>query len=122
MSLQVEKGPGGQATFNIEEYKRPKFMVEVAKPKQAAKLGEEVTVTGNASAYTGAAIGGAQVKWRVQREVQFPAWCWWGRYGFPPGRGASQNIAHGTTTTGSDGTFTIRFVAKPDLSVPGTHS
>ncbi|MEI7900512.1 MAG: alpha-2-macroglobulin family protein [bacterium] len=108
----------GQTSFNVEEYKRPKFQVELARPEQAAKLGAEAAVSGKATAYTGAAIGGAKVKWRVVREVRFPDWCWWGHYCFPPGRGGSQNIAHGTVTSGSDGTFTITFVAAPDLSVP----
>jgi RNA polymerase sigma factor (sigma-70 family) len=118
MTLQVIYGPSGYAYFNVEEYKRPKFQVELSKPKDAPKLGAEVTMPGKATAYTGAAIGGAKVKWRVVREVQFPHWCWWGRYFLPPNRGDSQNIAHGTTTTGADGSFTIKFEAKPDLSLP----
>ncbi len=108
----------GSATFNVEEYKRPKFQVELSRPKQAAKLGAGVTVPGKASAYTGAAIGGAKIKWRVVREVRFPDWCWWGRYCMPPNHGDSQNIAHGTATSGSDGAFTIAFLAAPDLSAP----
>jgi RNA polymerase sigma factor (sigma-70 family) len=118
MSLRVQDGPNGYASFNVEEYKRPKFQVELARPKEAAKLGEEITVPGKATAYTGAAIGGAKVQWRVVRNVQFPYWCWWGRYCLPPNRDASQNIAHGTAKTGSDGAFTVKFAALPDLSVP----
>jgi RNA polymerase sigma factor (sigma-70 family) len=118
MSLQVQNGPNGYASFNVEEYKRPKFQVELARPKEAAKLGAEITVPGKATAYTGAAIGGAKVQWRVVRNVQFPYWCWWGRYCLPPNRDASQNIAHGTAKTGSDGAFTVKFAALPDLSVP----
>jgi len=117
MMLVVENG-NGYACISVEEYKRPKFQVELSKPKDAPKLGAEVTMPGKATAYTGAAIGGAKVKWRVVREVQFPHWCWWGRYFLPPNRGDSQNIAHGSTTTGADGSFTIKFEAKPDLSVP----
>jgi hypothetical protein len=117
MTLQVESGPSGSTTFNVEEYKRPKFQVELARPKDAAKLGADVVVPGKATAYTGAAIGGAKVQWRVVREVRFPPWCWWGWYCLPPGRGASQNIAHGTALTGSDGAFTVTFTALPDLSV-----
>ncbi|MBM4164761.1 MAG: hypothetical protein FJ222_10040, partial [Lentisphaerae bacterium] len=117
MTLQVISGPPGSTAFNVEEYKRPKFQVELARPKDAAKLGAAVVVPGTATAYTGAAIGGAKVQWRVVREVRFPPWCWWGWYGLPPGRGASQNIAHGTALTGSDGTFAVTFTALPDLSV-----
>ncbi len=118
MSLQVESGPTGGTGFNVEEYKRPKFQVELERPTEAAKLGEPVTLSGKATAYTGAAIGGAQVKWRVVREVRFPPWCWWGRYWLPPGQEGSQNIAHGTAITENDGAFVVTFTARPDLSVP----
>jgi len=108
----------GSTSLNVEEYKRPKFRVELAPPKEAGKLGAEIAVPGKATAYTGAAIGGARIKWRVERNVQFPYWCWWGWYCLPPNRGASQNIAHGTATSGPDGSFDVKFSALPDLSVP----
>jgi hypothetical protein len=118
MTLIVHGGPHGSTRFNVEEYKRPKFQVELSKPKEANKLGAEVALTGKATAYTGAAIGGAKVKWRVVREVRFPDWCWWGGWWLPPGRDAAQNIAHGTATTAADGTFGIAFTALPDRAVP----
>ena len=73
---------------------------------------------GKATAYTGAAIDGAKVRYRVVREVRFPIWCWWGWRSFRPGREQSQEIAHGTAATRTDGTFTVEFIAKPDLSAP----
>ncbi|MFT5853559.1 MAG: hypothetical protein ACI8XO_000800 [Verrucomicrobiales bacterium] len=118
MSIRVSKGPGGSASFNVEEYKRPKFQVAVAAPEVAPKLGGEVVVTGTATAYTGAAINDAQVQYRVVREVRYPSWwrtCYWWR---PFPQTPSQEIEHGALTTGADGTFTIKFNAKPDLSVP----
>jgi RNA polymerase sigma factor (sigma-70 family) len=116
MYLQVDPGPQGSAYVNVEEYKRPKFQVELARPKEAAKLGAEVVVTGKATAYTGAAIGGAKVKWRVTRHVQFPSWCWWGWAYMDPDSQGQKNIAHGTTITAADGSFSVRFVAAPDLA------
>ncbi|MEO7599610.1 MAG: alpha-2-macroglobulin family protein [Opitutus sp.] len=111
MSLQVLDRTGS-ATFNVEEYKRPKFQVALEAPKEAAKLDTPVVVTGKATAYTGVGIGGAKVKWRVQRGVQMPRWCWWWQ---PP---AARAIAHGTAVTDSDGTFKIEFTAQPDRAVP----
>ncbi|MBM4049575.1 MAG: hypothetical protein FJ279_31150, partial [Planctomycetes bacterium] len=108
----------GATSFNVEEYKRPKFQVELSSPKESAKLNAEVVVTGKATAYTGAAIGGAKVKWRVVREVRFPVWCWWGWWRFGPSGQQSQAIAHGAALTENDGSFTVKFVAKPDLAVP----
>jgi len=117
MFLRVDNGPSGNTSFNVEEYKRPKFQVELKRPTEAGKLGDNITLTGKAKAYTGAAIGGAKVKWRVVRAVRFPLWCWWGRWLLPPGQNASQNIAHGSAVTANDGSFEVTFAARPDLAV-----
>ncbi len=116
MGRMTLSSTNGSASVHVEEYKRPKLRVELAAPKEAAKLDAEVVVPGKATAYTGAAIGGAKVRWRVVREVRFPPWCWWGR--FRPMRQTSQSIAHGTVTTADDGSFAIRFIAQPDRNVP----
>lgn len=117
MRLEVEGGPEGAAAVSVEEYKRPKFQVTLEPPKAAARLNETVALRGVATAYTGAATDGAQVRWRVVRNVQFPPWWGWFRGWWPQPR-ESQEIAHGTTTTGTDGAFAVEFVARPDRSVP----
>jgi uncharacterized protein YfaS (alpha-2-macroglobulin family) len=115
MSLTVASGPGGSVSFNVEEYKRPKFVVQLDPPAEAPRLNAEVVVTGKAAAYTGASIGGAQVEWRVVRQVRYPIWNWWARWYYPTS--SSQAIAHGTSVTETDGSFRVKFMAKPDLSV-----
>ena len=117
MSLRVDGEPAGQATFSVEEYKRPKFEVVIDAPKTAPKLNGEVALQGKATAYTGAAIDGAKVRWRVVRQVRYPAWWYWYCWWRTP-QTASQEIARGTATTEPDGTFDIGFTARPDLSVP----
>ncbi len=117
MMIRTTGAPHGMASVSVEEYKRPKFQVAVEAPKVPGKLGEKVGVEGKATAYTGAAIGGAKVRWRVVREVRFPDWwgrCFWWR---PMPSQAAQEIAHGTTVTKDDGTFAVEFPAKPDRSV-----
>ncbi len=116
MTIHVESGPGGQTSIQVEEYKRPKFRVTLESPKEAAKLGAEVSVTGTATAYTGVSISDASVQWRVVREVQYPFWWYWSRWSMPRGND-SQEIAHGEATTSSNGTFDVTFIAKPDDSV-----
>lgn len=120
--IQARRGGDGAAWFNIEEYKRPKFQVTLNLPKTAPRLNEVTGFEGKAEAYTGAPIDGAAVRWRVVREVHWPIW-WEGR-GFGSRRGVpsspSQEIAHGTSRTGSDGTFKIAFEAKPDPAVEET--
>ncbi|MFC1766910.1 MG2 domain-containing protein, partial [Planctomycetota bacterium] len=119
MSLIIEKGPGGSASIDVEEYKRPTFRVELATPDLAPRLNDEVTVPGTATAYTGAAVGNARVAWRVERQVRFPLWCWWARWAFPDT--AAQIMGHGTTVTAADGSFSVPFMAKPDLAVPESY-
>ncbi|MCP4263273.1 MAG: hypothetical protein GY774_38055 [Planctomycetes bacterium] len=116
MSLIVQDGPYSDVSFNVEEYKRPKFKVELEPPTEAPRLATEVIVPGKATSYTGAAIGGAQVTWRVLRQARFPIWCWWARWMYP--RTEAQVIAYGSSITETDGSFSIGFTAKPDLSIP----
>ena len=120
MSLRVQEPSfHGGTMIRVEEYKRPQFEVTVESPKEAAKLNAPVTVAGKATAYTGAAVNGAKVKYRVTREVRYPMW-WYGFYSWrmPPNVGSAQEIMHGQTVTDADGSFPITFTAKPDLSVP----
>ena len=119
MQLEAQGRCHGAATFRVEEYKRPKFEVTLDAPKVAPKLGEKAVVPGKAASYTGAAVDGAMVKWRVERQVRWPWWCGWWRGGVPAS--PAQEIAHGTATTGVDGAFTVEFIAKPDLAISPTN-
>lgn len=116
MVLRDASDRSSRTYVSVEEYKRPKFKVELAAPEKAPRLGRDVEVPGTAKSYTGAAIGGAQVAYRVVREVRYPIWWYWRCWWNPPQAGA-QEIAHGVTTTDTDGTFTVPFVARPDPSV-----
>lgn len=107
----------GTSWVNVEEYKRPKFLVEMEKPTTQFQLEQPVELTGTATAYTGAAIDGAKVSWRVVRNVRYPDWWRWRCWYCPPVSGEAQEIAHGETTTGVDGKFTVGFTAVPDRSV-----
>jgi len=118
MVLRVDGTPEGRTSVRVEEYKRPKFQVTLDAPKTAPKLNDAVSLQGTATAYTGAAVDGAKVRWRVVRQVQYPYWWFWRRWWLPPRPQASQEIAHGTAATDAGGRFTIEFPAKPDPSVP----
>ncbi|MEY3205147.1 MAG: hypothetical protein RLZZ21_1478 [Planctomycetota bacterium] len=107
----------GGVGVRVEEYKRPKFKVELAKPAQATPLGGTVTLTGTATTYTGLPVAGAKVAWRVERQVRWPIWCRWFFPWLPFDSGA-QRIARGTAVSDANGAFTIAFPAKPDRSVP----
>ena len=121
MYLRVQGAPFGQATVRVEEYKRPKFQVALEAPKEAGRLNDDVSLTGKATAYTGAAIDGAKVSYRVVREVRYPGWWYYRYWWYPRPNNGGQEIAHGTSTTKRDGSFDISFNAKPDVSVPEKH-
>ncbi|MCF6312689.1 MAG: MG2 domain-containing protein [Verrucomicrobiales bacterium] len=108
----LSTSPGGSTSITVEEYKRPKFKVDLASPAKPAKLGEKVVVSGKATAYTGAAIDGAKVRYRIMRQVHYPSWWGWCFWWRQP-QGGSQEIAHGTTTSKQNGSFDIPFTAKP---------
>lgn len=120
----LDSNTNAYAYFNVEEYKRPKFYVEVKKPDGSYRVNEEITVKGNAKAYAGNNIDGATVKYRVVRKVRMPIW--WG-YGFsytkirqPNGGREEMEITNGETTTDANGEFKITFKAIPDESVDKT--
>jgi uncharacterized protein YfaS (alpha-2-macroglobulin family) len=106
----------GTAVFSVEDYKRPKFEVEMPPLQGAFRLGHAVQVKGQAKAYSGANIDNAAVKFRVVRKAIFPYWwyCWKGFYPTSP----AVEISNGITQTDANGAFAIEFQAIPDLSVP----
>lgn len=107
-------------SIKVEEYKRPKFLTEIEKPKGTYKLNDTITVLGTAKAYAGNNIDGAKVTFRVVRKMRLPVWYYWGGYsrkGFPGGSNNETEIVNGTTTTDANGTFKISFIALPDLTI-----
>ena len=115
----LAEGPAaaGVANVRVEEYKRPKFQVQLAPPAADVVLDRPVTLTGTATTYTGLPVTGAKVRYRVEREMRFPIWCRWFFPGLPFGGGAAK-IARGTAVTDANGGFTVTFPARPDRTVP----
>ncbi len=114
--LLVDGTPAGATQIRVEEYKRPKFQVTLDAPAKAPRVKERVSLAGRAMAYTGAAVDDAHVAWRVTRLVRFPIWL----AAFLPGPiapSASQEIAHGTAVTRSDGSFSVEFPTVPDPAI-----
>ena len=117
MYLQTADGSGSQY-FSVEEYKRPKFEVTFNPMKGAFQLNETATATGQATAFSGASIDGAMVKYRVVRRAEFPYWWFWRRGYFPTS--PEMEITHGETRTDATGKFTVDFKAIADESVDMT--
>ncbi len=114
MSIRIDGTPFGATSVTVEEYKRPKFQVSLDAPTEAPRLNSEVKLQGKGVSYTGAAVDGAKVRWRVVRQVRYPIWWYWRCWWMPQRSDSGQEIAHGTTVTQANGTFDVQFTAKPD--------
>jgi uncharacterized protein YfaS (alpha-2-macroglobulin family) len=99
--------------LNVEEYKRPKFYVEIKKPEGSYRLNDSITVKGYAKAYAGNNIDGANVKFRVVRYKYRP---WWRENYIRsyPYNQEQKEIVFGETTTDLNGEFTLKFKAISD--------
>ena len=105
----------GNAYFSVEEYKRPKFETKFNPVKGSFALGDEIKIEAKATAYSGNSIDGAQVKYRVLRNINYPYWWNWYRAYYP--RQSAVEITNGTTISNDTGGYSITFKALPDLSV-----
>jgi hypothetical protein len=103
--------------FSVEEYKRPKFVVDFEKPKDRYRVGDSIRVTGTARGYAGNAVDQGKVKYSIKRVNNPGIWKqpWVGRPYYEP-----VTIARGTTVTHADGKFTVVFPALPDLRISRT--
>ena len=109
-----DQGNESNTSFSVEEYKRPKFLVEFAPVKESYKAGDSITLKGSAKAYAGNTVDGAKVVYRVVRQPRFLyPWLFW-RW---PLRTEQMEITHGEVTTNNNGDFSITFKAIPDLSI-----
>ncbi len=113
MHIQNESG---SSYFSVEEYKRPHFEVIVDPVKGAFRVNDTVKVVGHAKSFSGAAVDGAEVKYRVVRSTRFP-WWWWSWRGYYP-QSSTVEITNGSVMTDDTGGYVIPFKAIPDKSVP----
>lgn len=115
MYLQINDSHQSSSYFSVEEYKRPKFEVSFNPVEGSFRLGEMIKASGKATAYSGANIDGASVKYRVVRQARFPYW-WWCWYGYYPSSPEIE-ITNGSTVTDAQGKYTMDFTAIPDETI-----
>lgn len=104
----------GSTYFRVEEYKRPKFNVEMDPVEGEFQLNDKITATGVAKAFAGNFIDGAEVKYRVTRNTTYSGWYYWWSWWRP--YEAPKEIAKGELVTDENGSFKVEFEAKPDKS------
>lgn len=120
----MDTGSRNRIYFNVEEYKRPRFNVEIQKPAGTYRANDTVSVQGIARAFAGNNITGATVTYRVTRRSLIPMWS---RISYmpriwPPYPRQEMEIANGTVTTDEEGNFSIAFKAIPDKSIQKAHA
>ena len=103
------------ANFKVEEYKRPKFFVEMDKITKSYLPNDSVLVKGTAKAYAGNNITDATVKYHVERSVRFYNPWLYSRYFYP--NYETMEITNGEAVTNENGVFEFNFKAIPDLTV-----
>ena len=101
----------GYTEVEVEEYKRPKFEVEIGKPSSDAVLGKELELVGTAKTFAGVPVPNAKVSWRVERSTEFADWfdCvdrWYFK--------VPDAVASGTVETDEKGEFRIGFTPVAD--------
>ncbi len=106
----------GDHTVSVEEYKRPKFKIDLSPPKNEYRLKDNISIKGFAKAYSGASIDNAKIKYTVKRQTNFPRW--FSRYGLLPPISPEVLVSLGEASTGTKGEFEINFSAIPDETIP----
>jgi len=119
-SMRIQDGRDSKY-FRVEEYKRPKFEVAFAPIEGSFKIGERIKVKGNAQAYAGSNIDGADVQFRVTRSSQFNPWTYY-RWGYYPMQPSPVEIKNGIMKTDENGEFTIEFDALEDPTINKKYS
>ncbi len=107
-NFSIETSLHGQYYFRVEEYKRPKFRVNLEMPRETYTLNDTVRVPGRAEAFSGAQVDHAAVEYRVFRQAIYP-FRYSSRLPFEP----EEQVAFGTTETDKDGRFALHFKAIP---------
>jgi len=103
-------------SFQVEEYKRPKFEVKLDTNKVSKRINESVSIKGQALNFAGNAVDQANVKYTVTRNRWIIPYPWWYSKGFYPTRFNPVIIANGETKTNEEGIFFIPFVALPEVN------
>ena len=97
----------GTVSFYVEEYKRPTFEIKIEGPEDEVRFGEKVTFKGNAKAYSGYAVSGAQINYTIERASHRLFW-----WNYEP----SRIVASGIVESNADGSFEVSFVPEKTQS------
>lgn len=100
-SFVIEAGGGSSLFFNVEEYKRPVFTVDLLPVTQEVVFGDTMSVDGVVRTFSGVNVQNATVYYTI---TSSPYWLRGGGSYFMP-----QTVAEGTTQLTADGAFKVSF-------------
>ena len=101
-------------SFQVEEYKRPKFEVTFEPIKSEYKYGETVELKGKAMMFSGVSLSNATVNYEIKKQNIRWRYFWW----YPQGND-NENSILGEVKTNEKGEFTIKIDLKKDETLDG---
>lgn len=104
-TLYSDCGDRAYCDFTVEEYKRPKFSVEIQQPVVRYAAGDTVRLAATAKSFAGVPVQGAKVRVEV---VRLPSHFWRYRtYANMPDDNEAVTVYTDTLQTAGDGAFTV---------------
>ncbi|MDR3338521.1 MAG: hypothetical protein LBT25_00250 [Candidatus Symbiothrix sp.] len=102
-NFSIQSENNAYTSFRVEEYKRPAFDIRFDTIEKTYRLGDEITVSGEAQSFSGVYKQDIEVRYRITRQYH---WLYTRQWREPV------QIASGSVRTGSDGKFNISFLAE----------
>lgn len=109
----ITSNHGGHAYVQIEEYKRPTFILEMSDKGEELRLNKKAVLKGKGKYYFGQPLANAKGKYTVHRRVILPWWCFWGGFNWGGPQG-DIFVTSGDIRLASDGSFEISFIPEAD--------
>ncbi len=109
----IQTDHGGYASIKVEEYKRPKFLLEIEKKGLEMRFNKEARLKGFAKYYFGMPLTSGSAKWTIKRKLILPWWCFWGRWNWGETQETSL-VSSGSSKVSQDGSFEVKFTPKAD--------
>jgi len=103
----------GYLNFQVEEYKRPSFFVELDKPTKEYSLGDTLTLTGRGQMYSGPALSNAKIEYRITRNKYY--YYDWPGYNRGGSNTSDAEIDFGAFDINENGEFEIKFELKESV-------
>lgn len=118
-SLEVESDDldnDAYKSFQVEEYKRPKFEVTFEPIKDEYKYGQTIELKGKATMFSAVALSNSTVNYEIKKQNIRWRYFWW----YPRGND-NENSILGEVKTNEKGEFTIKIDLKKDETLDGIH-